>query len=140
MSTYTPDRWVIVKIQAVGYDTYYRILASWYGGYTQGDSWKLSSGIEKSFDYDNYYEIPNTSGSTYICHKNAYGMSGYTRNIFANFEKDSKEQGILFELVDKDFIPLLEPAGMRPSIVQPRTTVTAVPIPLSPDELKELDF
>lgn len=108
MSTYTPDRWVIVKIQAVGHESYYRILAGWAGGYTSGDSWKLSSGIEKSFDRGDHYEIPNSSGSIYFCYKRAYGLSAYTASIYSNFKANSEKEGILLDIVDKDFIPLLE--------------------------------
>ena len=45
MSTYTPDSWVIVKIQSEKYGTIYKVLAGWSGSYLYGASWKLSSGI-----------------------------------------------------------------------------------------------
>lgn len=137
MSTYTPDRWVLVKIQAVGHEPYYRVLAGWYGGFTQGDSWKLSSGVEKSIDHGKYYEMPQSSGSVYICHKGAHGMSMYTSSIFAKFQDDCEKTGMLFELVDENFIPLLEVAP----VVEPKP----VPKPrkakkLTKTELKDLDF
>jgi len=109
MSTYTPDCWIIVKIQSIGKEPYYRILAGWYGGFTTGDSWKLSSGIEKSFDRGDHYEILNASGSTYICYKGGHGLSGYTAGIYSHYAVDCRANGMLFEQVEESFIPLLEP-------------------------------
>ena len=45
MSTYTPDSWVIVKIQSEKYGTLHKVLAGWSGSYLYGASWKMSSGI-----------------------------------------------------------------------------------------------
>lgn len=139
MSNYHPDRWVIVKIHAEGHEPYYRVMASWYGGFGGSNSWKLSSGIEKSFDYGTHYEIDNSSGSVYVCHKKAYGMSGYTSGVFEGFVKDAATQDMTFELVDKDFIPLLEPVGDRPSVLPPPNTMYP-PEPLTEQELKDLGF
>lgn len=67
---YTPDSWIIIKItphKAV-HEAHYRILCSWSGGYLDGDSWKLSSGI---VDYKvdpidpGLFEMPQHSGSVY---------------------------------------------------------------------------
>lgn len=114
MSTYTPDRWVIVKIQKEGSEAYYRVFAGWYGGYTHGDSWKLSSGIEKSVDCGDYYEFHNTSGSIYKCWKGEkdgvrtgdLGMSGYMMSVFASYKEECEAEKMLFDVID--YIPLLE--------------------------------
>lgn len=45
MSVYAPDSWTVVKLN--GNDPHYRVLASWAGGYLNGDSWKLSSGLRR---------------------------------------------------------------------------------------------
>ena len=135
MSTYTPDRWVLVKIQAVGHEPYYRVFAGWYGGFTHGDSWKLSSGVEKSIDHNTHYEFPQSSGSVYLCHKGSHGMSAYMMSVFANFKDDCAKNGMLFELVDDGIIPLLEtadPAPSKPKQKKPRKLTKA--------EQKELDF
>jgi hypothetical protein len=131
MSTYTPDRWVLVKIQAAGKEAYYRVLAGWYGGYTQGDSWKLSSGLEKALEHDKHYEMPQSSGSTYLCYKAAYGMSSYMHSVFEGFKKDAEKIGMVFELLDEGAIPLLEAAPVKPER-EPRQ--------LAKEELKNLDF
>jgi hypothetical protein len=137
MSIYTPDRWVIVKIQTVGTEPYYRILAGWYGGFTQGDSWKLSSGIEKSIDFGTYYEFPQSSGSTYKCYKGAHGMSMYMMSMFSHFKDDCEKNGMLFELVDESFVPMLEVAEPPKEVPKKKPRK---PKKLTKSELKELDF
>lgn len=75
MHEYFPDQWVLVKIG--GTDPHYRVFGSWSGGYLDGDSWRLNSGVvkcAKSETYPNMYEFIGHSGSKYICHKNAYGI------------------------------------------------------------------
>lgn len=94
MSTYHPDLWSIVELTSKK-GTHHRVLASWFGGFTTGNSWKLSSGIEGSklelTPEGNLYTMPQTSGSVYVCHENNYGMSGYTSNVLASYQKDADE-------------------------------------------------
>lgn len=106
MTTYTPDRWVITKLQKVGEEPYYRILAGWYGGFTTGDSWKLSSGVEKVVEHEKCYEFFQASGSIYICYKNSRGMSMYMMSVFGSLKESGETNGILFDLVDDAIMPL----------------------------------
>ena len=69
---YIPDNWVIIKIK--GEDPHYRVLAGWSGGYTTGDSWRMNSGITKVEVRQDQYIFYGSSGSQYICHKDAYGL------------------------------------------------------------------
>lgn len=89
MREYFPDRWVIIKVEGTDVpETYYRVFGSWYGGYTSGDSWKMSSGIE-SVSYDpanDQYTMPQSSGSTYKFYKSNHGMSGYAFNVYRSYE------------------------------------------------------
>jgi len=72
-NNYTPDNWVILKIS--GYDPHYRVLAGWSGGYLDGDSWRLNSGITShEFDGD-YWYFYGSSGSCYKCYIDSYRMS-----------------------------------------------------------------
>ena len=83
MSDYMPDRWTIVKIFKKGHDTpTYKVLASWKGGFTDGDSWRFSSGIVDVQKTKGHYKITNHSGSVYICHVNSEGMLSYTSNVY----------------------------------------------------------
>lgn len=93
MSEYTPDCWVIVEISGTKVpETYRRILAGWYGGYINGDSWKMSSGIIEMIDRETHWEISNHSGSTYYCHKAAERFSSMTGSIYASYAKENNEE------------------------------------------------
>ena len=67
-----PDNWVVLKID--GDDPHYRVLAGWSGGYLDGDSWKLNSGIVSVFDTDDSFKFIGSSKSVYMCNKNSYGL------------------------------------------------------------------
>lgn len=100
MSEYNPDKWVIIELKTPK-ETLYKVLASWYGGYTGSDSWKLSSGIKDVKKIKNGYAFHNYSGSVYNCHKEAYGMSMYTMSIYSGFEKQNTDE-IQISLVDEE--------------------------------------
>lgn len=99
MNTYNPDRWVILKLTAPK-DTVYKVFAGWYGGYANGDSWKLSSGITSVEEFEDRFEFMNYSGSLYVCPKNAKGMSGYMHQIHTGWITQLPED-VMLELVDK---------------------------------------
>lgn len=80
MTEYLPDRWAMLKITK-GTECIYKVLASWYGGFLGGDSWKLNSGVTAVTVDENHYLFTGSSGSVYRCHQNNYGMSGYTTGI-----------------------------------------------------------
>ena len=67
---YTPDNWVIVEITYK--DTaFYKVLAGWGGGYLDGDSWRMNSGITEVEEKEDYYLFYGQSGSVYKCWKEA---------------------------------------------------------------------
>lgn len=88
----TPGNWKICKISGseVG-EPYYRLLCSWYGSYTTGDSWKMSSGVTKIYDKVTYYEIHNVSKSIYACFKNCEGFSVYGSSIYSSYTKQNSD-------------------------------------------------
>lgn len=91
-----PDGWVIIKVE--GPEPHYRVFASWSGGYTNGDVWRMNSGIVKC-EYDekeDEYSFYGTSGSVYVCHK-----PGYNRISAYNY-------GVLDSYVRKNAITVLE--------------------------------
>lgn len=69
---YTPDNWVIIKI--TGSDPHYRVLAGWSGGYLDGDSWRMNSGITDVTEDEDAYYFSGSSGSTYRCWKESYTL------------------------------------------------------------------
>jgi hypothetical protein len=88
MSVYNPDKWCIVKI--VGNSTHYRVFGSWSGGYLDGDSWRMNSGITRVGEDDNFYYVYGASGSCYNCHKESYGANGYGYAVLSQYESDSE--------------------------------------------------
>lgn len=100
---YTPDRWQPVKLTYNG-QVSYKILGTWYGGYTTGDSWRFSSGVTDVHPIERGIEVVNESGSIYRCYEGGEGMGGYTSGIYASFKKQADESNgtIQIELVDKD--------------------------------------
>ena len=92
-----PDEWQLVKIS--GTDPHYRVFASWRGGYLDGDSWKLNSGIVSVKEDDKYYYFKGHSGSLYKCHKKSYGIrSPYNGSVLAGYVTGS--QGTLEVIED----------------------------------------
>lgn len=90
MSEYCPDKWLVIKLN---YDTgsHYRVFGSWYGGYLGSDSWRMNSGIVSVTEDDNCYYFKGTSGSTYACHKNSYGASGYGTRVLEDMIDKQRE-------------------------------------------------
>ena len=101
MNEYNPDRWVIVKF--VGKDkTWYKVLGSWYGGYVNGDSWRMSSGLEKIEEDGDNYLMRNVSGSVYKVNQQTSGMSMYTSGIYYTVVEQGKENGVEVSMIDVD--------------------------------------
>lgn len=92
MSTYTPDKWKLIKINS---DTpHYRIFGTWGGSYLHGQSWKLSSGCEDGFYQDgDYWVLPQTSGSIYRIHKDMEGIVGGWFGILDQYQKQIAASG-----------------------------------------------
>jgi len=84
MSDYRPDKWVVVKIIGVDTPPVHKVFACWYGGYLDGDSWKLNSGITMATLEGNVYSFKGSSGSVYECHKDCYGTNMYGSGILNN--------------------------------------------------------
>lgn len=104
MSNYYPDKWVLVELNSPAHGTITKVLASWSGSYTNGDSWKLSSGVVKIIKTDSGYEFINNSGSIYFCSAGMYGMTTYTSSIYQNFvdQISEKNDGTTIKILDED--------------------------------------
>jgi hypothetical protein len=97
MSTYTPDKWVLIELTSDG-TTIRKVLGGWYGGYLHGDSWRLNSGVKETIDHGDHYEFTGYSGSSYICYKSAQGMSGYMAQIYESLTP--KNTGTKLEIIE----------------------------------------
>lgn len=106
-NTYIPARWVIIELTQVSEGIVIRkVLGGWTGGYLDSDSWRMSSGITKVIEHNDYYEVHNESGSVYKCFKNAVGVTGLSGSILNNLSNQADEQDdISIKVVDiKDLI------------------------------------
>ncbi len=77
----TPDSWVVLKI-ATETGVIYKVLAGWSGGYLDGDSWRLNSGINIIFEREDSVDFYGNSGSLYHCRKDSYGLKMGTAGIY----------------------------------------------------------
>ena len=83
--SYFPHKWVVIDYgEEVGYAPQrYAILAGWYGGFAGSDSWKRSSPVVK-WDVDgDSLEASTESGSKYILHKGAIGVTMLTQSLIS---------------------------------------------------------
>jgi hypothetical protein len=89
MNTYRPDQFSIIRINNAG-KTFYKIFGSWSGGYLDGDSWRLNSGVESYTEGENgWIDFVGASGSVYECHKYSEGV------------RSAHNQGVLAEILAK---------------------------------------
>lgn len=102
--TETPHNWVIIKLPDLdGGNPLYKVFASWAGGYTDGDRWKLNSGIVKVDEDEDFYYFFGYSGSSYKCHKKAYGFAtSFGESILNNMIEQAKENSISVEVLEKN--------------------------------------
>ena len=99
---YVPDKWLVVKIEGKDVPLTYKVFACWYGGYLNGDSWKLNSGITKATKEENYYLFEGYSGSVYKCYENCYGLNMYGHGVLHNIMHKSEQTGVNIEILPED--------------------------------------
>lgn len=92
MSNYTPDNWVVLKINYDGMITY-RVLAGWSGGYLDGDSWRMNSGVTEVKEEGDYYEFYGSSGSCYRCHKKGYRLTMANAGVYNALKENQPFEG-----------------------------------------------
>lgn len=90
MSQYNPDKWMVIKINSK--NPHYRVFATWGGGYLNGDSWKMNSGITKATLIDGVYHFEGSSGSVYECRETSYGSTGYGYGVLQGIIKRTLDE------------------------------------------------
>jgi hypothetical protein len=105
---YNPDRWLVVKLtDTVNSISHYRVFATWRGGYLNGDSWRMNSGIASVTFEDDYYNFVGSSGSIYCCHKGYYGSTIYGESVLQSISKSSDGKFTIDVMPDDtDFLKL----------------------------------
>ena len=105
MQTYEPDTWVILLFDYPDYGKVHKVFAGWYGGYAQGDSWKLSSGIKTFVNEGKFYSSLQESGSTHNLCKQSEKLSGYQHGLLNVWREQLDEvQGSVLVVDSLDFI------------------------------------
>ena len=103
MTEYNPDNFVVLKITHED-QTFYKVLGGWYGGYLDGDSWRLNSGVDRVELENDVYKFYGSSGSVYNCHKSAYGLRMSTAPVWAQMTEKYPDQVEL--LKDQDWLQM----------------------------------
>lgn len=98
-----PDKWVVIKITHND-ETYYKVFGTWYGGYLDGDYWRLNSGITKVVETENDFEFFGQSGSVYVCKKSSYGTNGYSQSILNGMIEKAQSQNVKFEVLPEETV------------------------------------
>lgn len=84
---YYPESYTILHWKYQGEDVI-KVFGSWRGGYTSGDSWKLSSGTTSIAYNDNLWYFKQYSGSCYVLRDDpgVHGMwqQGILQDIMQN--------------------------------------------------------
>jgi len=89
MSEYKPDNWVVLKIKAGKLDSgLFKVLGGWSGGYLDGDSWRMNSGVSEVTEDGDYYLFHGFSGSVYRCHKQAYGLRMNNAGVYNSLKEN----------------------------------------------------
>lgn len=90
MSEYYPDGWILCEIRGEK-ETFYKVFGSWRGGFAQGDSWRMNSGVTKCEKQGKVYKFSGHSGSAYYCHEDGYGRLGaYNHGVLSDYEHRSE--------------------------------------------------
>lgn len=81
-STYIPDAYQILLVD----NSLIKVFATWYGGYLDGDAWRVSSGTTSIEEDEDYHYFHGYSGSCYLLRKGnennsltAYGNMKYNQ-------------------------------------------------------------
>jgi len=93
MTTYVPDRWVVLRMTGPGREPTDKVLAGWKGGFADPDYWKLNSGNESVEEFDDRYEFKGYSGSVYVCYKCNYGFTSLSQTIYNDFLRQTADRG-----------------------------------------------
>lgn len=98
---YVPDRWLLVEMEIDG-KPMRKVFGTWSGGYLDGDSWRMSSGVESVEEHDNYYLFKNYSGSVYKCRKKGSGTTSYGSAVLNSMKINLKEkEGVDLKIIDE---------------------------------------
>ncbi len=99
MSDYVPQTWVILHVTVEGIPETYKVLGGVSGGYLDGDSWRMNSGITHVEVDEDCFRFYGASGSCYKCYKHGYGLMMSNGPIY---DRLKKEFGDAVMIMDED--------------------------------------
>lgn len=76
LNHYTFDGFALIKITSPE-ETYFKVFGARSGGYLDGDSWRMNSGVASVEKDNHYYYFRGNSGSCYKVPKNGGHISAY---------------------------------------------------------------
>lgn len=94
---YYPDEWSIIKVTTET-ETNWRILSCWYGNFSRGNSWKLSSAIEDVVQKKLNCLIMTASGSEYSLEYKNERMGLFLSSVLSSLKEQA--EGVELEAVD----------------------------------------
>lgn len=89
-----PDNWVKLKITLKSGEVVHKLLCGWSGGYTTGDSWRLSSEPQRVLDHGDKYEFITLSGNHYVCHKESQTIRMNCAHILKQLKQHPKVESV----------------------------------------------
>lgn len=105
MTMYTPDGWVLLKIEEEGEEPFYKVFGAFRGGFLNGDGWRMNSGVVGVEEDEEYFYFKGSSGSLYKCHKEGYGRLGYyATGVLNQVEEEVKELATVYRSFPKEII------------------------------------
>lgn len=100
---YTADKYEILKITPDGQESHYRLFTSNGGGYVDGDSWRMNSGITSIIeDPDGMLHVRGNSGSEYVVNKDMRGSTAYTSSILSQMIEQAHKHHMQVEIITLD--------------------------------------
>ena len=91
---YNPDSWVVLKIkEGKGTFPFYKVLAGWSGGYLNGDSWRMNSGITRVEEKPHHWEFYGASGSVYKCYRKGYRLTMANSGVYNQLKENEAFEG-----------------------------------------------
>ena len=96
---HVPDKWEIVEIVSKKRGAMRKVLSSWYGGYTGSPSWRLSSDIQQTEEFEDRFVHLCRTGSVYNCFKDSQGLTPYTGDVFNSLRESLREGGSSIKIV-----------------------------------------
>ena len=98
---YQPNYWQVLRLTSTEGKVLYKVFTTWVGGYIDGDSWRMNSGIETVKVDGNTIKFSGYSGSVYKCllDEESYRTSMYTQSVLDSMIKKADLIGAKIEVL-----------------------------------------